>query len=30
MLLGELTDGLTQDLTVDLTDLDLLPSSASA
>lgn len=28
MLLGELSDGLTQDLTVELTDLDLLPSSA--
>lgn len=27
-LLGELSDGLTQDLTVELTDLDLLPSSA--
>jgi anti-anti-sigma factor len=27
-LLGELTDGLTSDLTVDLSDVDLLPSSA--
>ena len=28
MLLKELTDGLTRDLAVDLTDVDLLPSSA--
>jgi anti-anti-sigma factor len=28
MLLKEVTDGLTRDLTVDLTDVDLLPSSA--
>ena len=27
-LVSELTDGLTRDLTVDLTDVDLLPSSA--
>jgi anti-anti-sigma factor len=27
-LLKEVTDGLTRDLTVDLTDVDLLPSSA--
>jgi len=27
-LLKEITDGLTRDLTVDLTDVDLLPSSA--
>ena len=28
LLLKEITDGLTRDLTVDLTDVDLLPSSA--
>jgi len=28
MLLKEITDGLTRDLTLDLTDVDLLPSSA--
>jgi anti-anti-sigma factor len=28
MLLKEVTDGLTRDLTIDLTDVDLLPSSA--
>jgi anti-anti-sigma factor len=28
MLLKEVTDGLTRDLRVDLTDVDLLPSSA--
>ena len=28
MLLKEVTDGLTRDLTLDLTDVDLLPSSA--
>jgi anti-anti-sigma factor len=28
MLLKEVTEGLTRDLTVDLTDVDLLPSSA--
>ena len=28
MLLNEVTEGLTRDLTVDLTDVDLLPSSA--
>ena len=26
--MSELTDGLTRDLTIDLTDVDLLPSSA--
>lgn len=28
MLLKEITEGLTRDVTVDLTDVDLLPSSA--
>lgn len=28
MLLKEITDGLSRDLTIDLTDVDLLPSSA--
>jgi anti-anti-sigma factor len=28
MLLTEITDGLSRDITVDLTDVDLLPSSA--